>query len=167
MVSNTGIIREIVAESPPAMTDRVPFFAPSTPPETGASTKPALAPCRLEATLFAVAGLTVEVSTSTDPGLTPGSNCLTTSSKSWSAETQVRMTLQAAANCSGVPATRAPVSFEISSATLLVRFHTILKKPVFARCRAIGAPIAPRPMTPALIFLSMIFTRHHRLPRQF
>jgi hypothetical protein len=45
----------------------------------------------------------------------------------------------------GEAATRAPSSLANASARAFVRFQTVRENGGFARCRAIGAPMAPSP----------------------
>ena len=76
------------------MTDSLPLRAPSTPPETGASTKSAPAVRSSSAACIAVAEDTVEWSITTLPGAAFAATARQTSSTSASALTQSTITLQ-------------------------------------------------------------------------
>jgi hypothetical protein len=67
----TGRARSIGSALPPAMIASVPFSAPATPPDTGASTRPMPFSSNLEAKARADAGAMLEKSTTTRPGRAP------------------------------------------------------------------------------------------------
>src|SRR5689334_2289256 len=137
------------ASLPPQKMVSVPFSAPSDPPETGASTIP-IPRSASRAAMSAVAdGDTVEQSTTrpplarpsaTPPG--PSSTC----SRSGVSETQVKTASAACAASAGDAARSAPSAASGSSRSR-VRLCTVTSCPASIRCRAMGPPIVPRPIT--------------------
>ena len=131
--SNTGKTREKVAKSPPAITDSVPLIAPSTPPETGASTQSTPDVFNRSAMRRVTSGLTVEASIRTSPRFMPDCTCSITASRSSSAETQTNTILLFSANSAGEPACIVFSSAARLSSLSAERFQTPDNIPWLAR----------------------------------
>ena len=71
MISNSGHTRATSSSLPPIMIDSAAFFAPTSPPETGASTAPTRFPVAASAISTASDGSLVVMSTSTEPADAP------------------------------------------------------------------------------------------------
>ncbi len=148
----TGSALVKAPSSPPTITVRTPFRAPSTPPETGASRKYASAAETLALTVRASRAETVEWSTQTAPVAMVGTSSSATTCNSWSAGREVMM------NSAPVTAdvTESATSPLFSSAHLLARPSTTsnttssstaaLSDRWAARCQ----PMRPRPRTAIL-----------------
>ena len=170
--SSTGRARATASLEPPQKRVSVPFAAPSTPPDTGASTKSTDRPAHAWAIAAAVAGCTVDVSTTTVPGRADASTPSapsTTSRTAASSLTASTTTSARAAASAGVAATAAPSS---ASALDLAgdRFHTTTSPPAATSRVAIRPPMLPRPRTahgggtgPVAAVLSLI----DRVPRSW
>ena len=132
------------------MIDSLPFLAPSTPPETGASRNPM--PCSASSALadLAVSEATVEWSTTTLPGASTVDSALTFSSTSASAETQSTTTSQSAKSA-GVSAALTCASAANCCAFAKVRLPTTPSNPCACKCPASEWPMAPSPMNPTRI----------------
>src|ERR1051326_3581452 len=135
--------------SPPTITVRAPFSAPLTPPLTGASMKSTPC-CRSRSAITReVAGSPDVQSTSVAPRFRPARRPLSpSSSASTSGELgrQVMTTSAWRTASAGVDSARAFVAAAKSRARDVVRFQTASGNPASATRRAIGAPMAPRPM---------------------
>jgi hypothetical protein len=98
-----------------------------------------------------VSAATVEQSITIAPRASVGRIASTTASRSSSAETQVTTASQAAASSAGLAKARQPVSAASAAAFDAVRFQAPARRPERQRFRAMGWPMAPRPMNPAFM----------------
>src|SRR5688572_14208158 len=151
MAASTGRAASKDARSPPHMMASVPFFAPSTPPLTGASTNLALRLASVLSAHFAVSALTVEQSITREPGASPGASASTTERTSASAETQITATSTSFANSSRGAGAATPSSEARAVAFSRLRFQTAVSRPALWRFLAMGAPMAPRPANPTRV----------------
>src|SRR5947199_6056205 len=139
--------------SPPIMKSSSPFFAPQSPPVTGASRKCTPRSAQAAAILRASAGQTVLEAAYVLPRF---SACKApfelhkTSSSAGGSLTMVRRKSEAAATSCGDFASFAPAATS-SSAREAVRFHTEREYPALMRFMPMGRPIKPSPINP--IFL--------------
>src|SRR4029077_4207388 len=147
-----------VSASPPTMKTNSPFFAPQSPPVTGASRKGTLRSAQAEAIFLASAGDTVLESMYVLPGFIPASAPASlplvpqsTPSSAGGSLTIVIRTCEAAATSFGDFASLAP-SPTNSFARLAVRFQTVRGKPAFNKFVPIGWPIKPRASKPTFVF---------------
>ena len=104
----------------------------------------------------AVSTDTVEWSITTAPGCSRLARPATFSSTSASNDTHSATTSQPA-KLSVERAARTPSSAASTAAFCWVRLPTTASMPRACRCRAIGAPIAPRPMKPTLRGVLSVF----------
>src|SRR5690606_2135821 len=104
---------------------------------------------------------TVEWSTTTDPDFSTCASALTFSSTSMLSDTHSTTTSQSA-KLSAERAARTLSSAANTSALAWVRLPTAVNKPRSCRWRAIGAPIAPRPIRPTFIWYSGVWGRPPR-----
>src|SRR3984893_9429115 len=143
-----------VSASPPTMNMSSPFFAPQSPPVTGASRKRTLRSAQAEAIFLASEGDTVLESMYVQPGFSPArapeslsSVPQSTLSSAGGSLTMVISTSEAAATSFGDVARIAPIATN-SFAREIVRFQTVKEWPAFSRFIPIGWPIKPRPIKP-------------------
>src|SRR5919197_2072519 len=148
----SGIARRTSASSPPIMITRRASIAPTSPPETGASSmrKGGRFACARRAMSLVAAGLIVLMSTRRRPSCAPdatpsGSN--TTASTSGVFVTIVTTMSLRSATSRGVFTTLAPAS-PSGLARSSVRFVTDTGNPALSAFRAIGAPMIPMPTKP-------------------
>jgi hypothetical protein len=131
----------------------VPFSAPGTPPDTGASTKPMPFAARRRANCCADAGAMLEKSTTTRGGLAPSAKPrgpkITSSAARWSV-THIITISAARATSDGDCAARAPFASTAASFSRL-RFQTATSWPAASRRSVMGWPIRPIPMNPSFI----------------
>ena len=111
------------------MMARVLFFAPSTPPLTGASTKLTPRSPRKVAAQRAVSALTVEQSTTSAPRARPGAMSSITERTSVSAETQITAASIRPANSGRVAGAATPSSAPSDRALSALRFQTAASSP--------------------------------------
>src|SRR5688572_11008789 len=126
----------------------VPFCAPSTPPETGASRKATRCFRSKSSAQRAVSALTVEQSMTRVPGASPGARPSTTARTSPSAETQITTTSRPAANSFREAGAGTPSSAPSAVALAPLRFQSAASSCALWRFLAMGAPMAPRPAKP-------------------
>src|SRR6185369_16563520 len=132
------------------MIDSLPFFAPSTPPDTGASRKSQPAFFINACACFAVSGATVEWSTTIVPGRACAAISRTTPSTSASALTHSAITSQSGASSAIVAGAATPCSAANACAFSALRLLTAASRPALRKCPAIGKPMAPKPTNPTL-----------------
>ena len=130
----------------------VAFFAPSTPPLTGQSRKPAPMPARRLAAARAVSAATVEQSMTMAPAFSVGADRIDDGEQvlvggdAGDDDVAGRGELgRASANA------RQPVSEARAVAFDAVRFQAPASRPARCRLRAMCWPMAPRPMNPAFM----------------
>src|SRR5438445_670166 len=150
--SKTGIARFTSFSSPPIMIERRASIAPSSPPETGASSVRNSG--RFAAARFAnsrvAAGEIVLMSIASKPSCAPAampSGPKVTVSTSGELVTMVMTMSLRSATSRGVRMTVAPAS-PSGFARSRVRFVTVTAKPALGALRASGAPMIPRPTNP-------------------
>src|SRR6266581_1365489 len=148
----SGIARLVSASSPPTMTARRASIAPTSPPETGASS--VWNGGLFAAARFAIsrdaAGLMVLMSIARRPGCAPAampSGPKVTASTSGELVTMVTTRSERAATSFGVRTTVAPASAR-GFARSSVRFVTVTGKPALMAFRAMGEPMIPSPTKP-------------------
>ena len=150
--SKRGIARFRSDSSPPTMIARRASIAPTSPPDTGASSvrKGGRFAAARVANSRVATGLTVLMSIasrpSCAPAATPSGPKITASTSGVFVTIVTTMSLRSATS-RGVRAMVAPASpsgFARSS----VRFVTVTGKPARSAFRAIGAPMIPRPTKP-------------------
>src|SRR6266566_2547111 len=150
--SKSGMARLASASSPPTMIARRASIAPTSPPETGASS--VWNGGRCAAARFAIsrdaAGLMVLMSIARRPGCAPDampSGPKVTASTSGELVTIVTTMSERSATSFGVRTTVAPASAR-GFARSSVRFVTVTGKPALMAFRAIGEPMIPSPTKP-------------------
>src|SRR4029077_8951517 len=146
-----------VSASPPTMKTNSPFFAPQSPPVTGASRKRTLRSAQAEAIFLASAGETVLESMYVLPGFRPASTPeslpfvpQSTASRAGGSLPMVIRTSDAAATSLGDVTSVAP-SATSSFAREVVRFQTVRGNPAFNKFMPMGWPIKPRPIRPTFV----------------
>ena len=162
---STGRARSTSRSCPPTKIVRVAFWAPSLPPETGASTKTSPRPSSRSANFQLPDGAMVEQSMISVPSWAPAatpSGPKRTASTSGVSDTQTTTMSLAAATSAAVAANVAPRSAS-SGARPTVRFQTVSGKPARTMLAAIAEPIVPRPMKP---IRSTPGPPRHRAPRR-
>src|SRR6266550_5017897 len=148
----SGITRATSASSPPIMIASRASIAPTSPPDTGASS--VRKGGRFAAARFArsrvAAGLIVLMSIARSPSCAPlaipSAPNMTASTSGVLVTIVTTMSLRAATS-RGVCTTVAPESAS-GFARSIVRFVTVTANPAFRALRAIGAPMIPRPTNP-------------------
>ena len=153
IAASTGRARSTSASEPPTMIVSVPFWAPSEPPETGASTSATPRSARRSASSRVADGEIVEQSMTRPPCGAPAatpSSPNRTSVTSGVSETQMTTTSDSAASVRGSGDSSAP-SETGSPARPGVRFQTRTSKPARQRLAAIAAPIVPMPQKPTRV----------------
>src|SRR2546429_1798160 len=158
--SKSGIARFTSVSSPPTMIARRASIAPTSPPETGASS--VRNGGRLAAARFAnsreAIGLIVLMSIASRSGRAPAampSGPKVTDSTSGELVTIVTTRSDRSATSRGVRTTVAP-SFSKGFARSSVRFVTVTGNPAFRAFRAIGAPMIPSPTKPTRSIRSVL-----------
>src|SRR4029079_17592230 len=152
--SRTGRARSKSPSSPPTISVSFPLSARLTLPDTGASMTPARRSRIAVSWRRMTAGGTVELSTSTLPGLTPATppsrarSTAATASVSASIE---MITSQARAPSAGVSTDRHPSSAASASHGARRLFQTIRANPAERIARAIALPMRPVPTIPTLV----------------
>src|SRR5215469_18715684 len=134
------------------MTERAPCLARVTLPETGASRNSAPCLAASAASCLAACGPIVLMSTTMVPGRQAESTPSPphrTARAAPASDSMVITTSQPAASADGEPASLVPVAAR-GAARLPVRFQAVSGNSLAARRWAIGRPIWPRPMKPAL-----------------
>src|SRR6185369_1750613 len=150
---STGLARSRSAASPPMKIDRVPFFAPSLPPETGPSSIWTPVAASRSANWRVADGEIVDMSTTSVPAAAPSATPAgpkRTASTSGVSETMVITTSLAAATAAGLSRRWTPRSSN-SAARPGVRFQALTSKPARAALAAIAPPIVPSPTNPTCI----------------
>ncbi len=156
-----GRARSTSAASPPTKIVNVAFWAPSLPPDTGASTR---AMSRFASSLAkprVAPGEIVEQSMTSVPGLAPAatpSGPSRTAATSGVSDTQMTSVSTERATSAGVAARSTP-RLSSSGARSGVRFHAVTANPARARFAAIAAPIVPRPMNPTRSTIASVSRR--------
>ena len=147
---STEPAREKAASSPPTMIESAAFFAPSEPPETGASSMSTPPWARRSANSWAFSGLSVEQSIKSDPSASPSARPSSPkrTSSTWGESVRHATTMSDARPTSAGVAARVAPSATTSSARLAVRFHTVTANPARARLEAMKRPMVPRPTKP-------------------
>src|SRR3989442_9252956 len=161
MSSSSGLTRSKVARFPPTITDSLPCSSVTTLPDTGASTMSAPFSRTWAATARLTAGLTVLMSTTTFPGLSPASNPSrpsATASSDLESVTMMKITSAASATARGeslhfIPVSTSHCAFE------RVRLYPVTRWPLASSLAAIFPPITPRPTYPRLAIFSQIALR--------
>src|SRR5688572_16507783 len=150
-----------VDNRPPTMIVKVPFRAPGSPPETGASSASTECFASSAAIERAAAGLIVELSTKISPGCAPATMPFwpsTTFSTSGVSGRFVKITSTCLAISAGVFPSIAP-SATSSSTAGRERLLTTMGNPAFKIFRAIAFPIRPRPIYPTLSIKILLIQR--------
>jgi len=140
--------------SPPTMIVNVPLRAPTSPPETGASSMPHSISVSLSATCSVASGLMVVISTTSEPGCKPSASPSfpnSTCSTSGVSLSIVMMSSQRSASSGREFATSAP-AFRNGCVFSLVRFQTHRSNPSFNKLSDIDFPMMPSPANPIFIF---------------
>ena len=150
MQASTGLTLSKAAASPPTMMVSPPLIAPTSPPDTGASSIVRPFSAIRAAIAWAAAGAMVLMSTKISPGFAPSATPpapSATCSTSAASETIENTTSQPAATSAALPAPLAPASSSgaIDSAR---RAHTVSSNPPLRMLSAIGRPMMPRPTKP-------------------
>ena len=133
--SRIGMAVANAASEPPTKAVQTPFFAPSAPPDSGASTTSTPLTASASASSFSALGETVEQSSSTAPSRTPSitpPSPRTTAIRSGVSDTHVTTTSVSRAASAGDSARRAPRATS-SSPLAVVRFQTATSWPASSR----------------------------------
>ena len=129
------------------MMTRLPFSAPGTPPDTGASMSPMPCAASRAANARAESGAMLEKSTTRLPGraaaATPCMPNSTASTAAWSVRHIMTMS-DCRATSAGEAATRAPRASTGASLSG-VRFHTVTSWPAASSRSVMGRPMRPIP----------------------
>src|SRR5690242_15096495 len=153
--SNSGRARSTSAASPPTMIERRASIAPSSPPDTGASSVAKPFAFARSAKSRLAAGEMLLMSTTSNPGWAPSampSGPKVTASTSGAFVTIVTTMSERSATSRGVLLTVAP-SASSGLARDSVRLVTVSGKPAFRAFRAIGWPMIPRPTKPTRVLV--------------
>ena len=154
IVSKRGRKASTTSFSPPIMIESRASFAPTSPPETGASTAWTFLALAAWSISIARAGSLVVMSTRTVPGFAPASVPSVpsvTSRTSRGKPTIVKTTSDAWATARGESASLAPFSTS-GLALSAVRLKTVALYPAAIRWPHIDRPITPVPIQPIRVF---------------
>src|SRR3954453_20915634 len=162
--SKTGRAASKSARSPPTMMDRAAFFAPASPPETGASRmrSPRFRACLASSPV--TSGRMLEKSMTSVPGLAFSKTPPAPVSTSWTSGKSGTMTAATSASRTASPidaAPRPPCSTSRSTAAG-ERLTPTTSNPASTRCAAIGPPMMPSPMKP-IVVMRLPCTRSERI----
>lgn len=154
IASNTGFTRSNTAGLPPTMIESVALIAPTSPPDTGASSMSIPRARRRSAKDRVDTGEIVLMSTTTEPGLAPSATpCAPNSTCSTSGVSDtITMTMSACAAASAMlPQPTQPASTGPAMVSGR-RPCTNTVCPAFLRLTAMGRPMMPMPMNAMFTF---------------
>src|SRR5512139_2490572 len=150
---STGLTRSNTAGLPPTMIDSVALIAPTSPPETGASSMSMPRACSFSAMWRVAVGEIVLMSTTTDPGLAPSITPLSPNRTCSTSVVSDTMTMMISP-CAAASAIDAHPAQPASSGGVMVsgrRPCTNTTCPALCRLMAMGLPMMPMPMNAMFI----------------
>src|SRR5512139_2281600 len=153
IASSSGLTRSNTAGLPPTMIDSVALIAPTSPPETGASSISMPRACSFSAMWRVAVGEIVLMSTTTEPGLAPSITPLSPNRTCSTSVVSDTMTMMISP-CAAASAIDAHPAQPASSGGVMVSGRRPCTKtvcPALCRLMAMGLPMMPMPMNATFI----------------